>query len=52
MRQPIASYLGTRDSFDQAVADFAFTYADPNEADHHTLVDAISTGKVQAETGI
>jgi uncharacterized protein (DUF2252 family) len=48
----IASYLGTRDSFDQAVADFAFTYADQNEADHHTLVDAISTGKIQAETGI
>ena len=48
----IASVPGTRDSFDQAVADFAFTYADQNEADHHTLVDAISTGKIEAETGI
>jgi uncharacterized protein (DUF2252 family) len=48
----IAAYLGARDTFDQAVADFAFTYADQNEADHHTLLDAISAGKVEAETGV
>jgi uncharacterized protein (DUF2252 family) len=48
----IASYLGTSDTFDQAMADFAFTYADQNEADHQTLLDAIAAGTVKAETGV
>jgi hypothetical protein len=48
----ISSYLGTGDTFDRAVADFAFTYADQNEADHQTLLDAIAAGTVKAETGV
>ena len=48
----ISSYLGTGDTFDRAVADFAFTYADQNEADHQTLVDAIAAGTVKAEMGV
>jgi uncharacterized protein (DUF2252 family) len=48
----IASYLGTGDTFDRALADFAFTYADQNEADHQTLLDAIAAGTVKAETGV
>jgi uncharacterized protein (DUF2252 family) len=48
----IASYLGTGDTFDRAVADFAFTYADQNEADHQTLLDAIAAGTVKAEMGV
>jgi uncharacterized protein (DUF2252 family) len=48
----IASYLGTGDTFDRALADFAFTYADQNEADHQSLVDAIAAGTVKAEMGV
>jgi uncharacterized protein (DUF2252 family) len=44
----IASYLGSSDVFDRAIAAFAETYADQNERDHAALVDAIATGRVQA----
>ena len=30
----IGAYLGTSDTFDGAIADFAETYADQNERDH------------------
>jgi len=45
----IASYLGSSDVFDRAVADFAETYADQNERDHAALLEAIATGRVHAE---
>ncbi len=45
----IASYLGSSDVFDRAVADFAETYADQDERDHAALLEAIATGRVQAE---
>jgi uncharacterized protein (DUF2252 family) len=48
----IGSYLGTGDAFAQAVADFARAYADQNEVDHRTLVDAIAAGTVQAQSGV
>jgi hypothetical protein len=50
-RIAIAAYLGGSDTFDQAVADFAETYADQNERDHATLADAAASGRVQAQTG-
>ena len=40
------------DKFDQAVADFAETYADQNERDHAALADAVASGRVQAQVGI
>jgi uncharacterized protein (DUF2252 family) len=48
----IASYLGRGDTFDRALADFAETYADQNELDHHALVQAVASGRVTAEQGI
>ena len=36
----ISGYLGTRDRFDGAVADFAEAYADQTEADYAAFVDA------------
>jgi uncharacterized protein (DUF2252 family) len=45
----IASYLGTSDSFDKAMARFAETYADQNERDYTTLKQAVDTGKITAE---
>ena len=42
----IASYLGTSDRFDGAIADFSETYAAVNERDHAAYVAAIKAGKV------
>jgi hypothetical protein len=36
--------------FDRAIAAFAEAYADQNERDHAALLDAIATGRVQAES--
>jgi uncharacterized protein (DUF2252 family) len=51
-RVAIASYLGSGDAFDRAMADFAVAYADQNALDHQVLVDAIADGSVKAEIGI
>ena len=51
-RVQIASYLGRKDTFDQAVADFAVSYADQNERDYARLTDAVSTGALEAEFGL
>ena len=37
--------------FDQAIADFAVAYADQNERDYQTMVDAVSSGRLEAQTG-
>ncbi len=46
----IASYLGSGDKFDRAMATFAETYADQNERDYATLKNAVASGKVKAES--
>ncbi len=51
-RFAIAAYLGASDVFDQAVADFAASYADQNERDHAALVKAIKSGRVPCVTGV
>jgi uncharacterized protein (DUF2252 family) len=51
-RIAIAAYLGTGDRFDQAVADFAKSYADQAEIDHAKLLEAIKKGKLEAEAGV
>jgi uncharacterized protein (DUF2252 family) len=51
-RMAIAAYLGGSGKFDQAVAEFAETYADQTERDHAALADAVASGRVQAEMGI
>jgi uncharacterized protein (DUF2252 family) len=48
----IASYLGRSDTFDRAICAFAETYADQNELDHHALEQAISNGRVEAQSGV
>ena len=50
----IGAYLGSNDSFDTAIAEFATTYANQNEHDHAALRRAIKNGAVKAvdaETG-
>jgi uncharacterized protein (DUF2252 family) len=45
----IASYLGSSDVFDRAIAAFAEAYADQNEHDYAALLAAIATGRITAE---
>jgi len=49
-RIAIAEYLGAGDVFDQAMVQFAESYADQNERDQAALVDAVRTGRVLAAT--
>jgi hypothetical protein len=51
-RIAIAAYLGGSDVFDRAVAQFAAAYADQNERDHQSLVDAVASGRIIAERGL
>jgi hypothetical protein len=44
----ISGYLGKSERFDQALGAFALAYADQNEQDHAALVQAVSSGRVEA----
>jgi uncharacterized protein (DUF2252 family) len=48
----IASYLGRSDRFDQAIAEYAETYADQNEADYDAVLAAERAGKLVVERGL
>jgi uncharacterized protein (DUF2252 family) len=47
----IASYLGSSDRFDRALATFAESYADQNERDYAALRRAVDDGRLTAENG-
>jgi uncharacterized protein (DUF2252 family) len=47
----ITSYLGTSDTFDGAIADFAEAYADQNEKDYAAFKAAIASGSIAAVEG-
>jgi uncharacterized protein (DUF2252 family) len=51
-RFAMAAYLGGGPSFDEAIREFAGAYADQNERDHRSLVDAIASGRISAESGV
>jgi uncharacterized protein (DUF2252 family) len=51
-RVALAAYLGGSAKFDQAIADFAETYADQNERDYAALQAAVKDGKAEATTEI
>jgi uncharacterized protein (DUF2252 family) len=51
-RVAISSYLGKSDTFEKAVATFAETYADQNERDYKALQDAVTSGRVNAQTDL
>jgi uncharacterized protein (DUF2252 family) len=48
-RIAIAAYLGGSDVFDQAIIQFATAYADQNERDHQSLVQAVADGRITAD---
>jgi hypothetical protein len=51
-RIALAAYLGGSARFDQAIADFAETYADQNERDYALFQNAVKQGKVEATTEV
>jgi uncharacterized protein (DUF2252 family) len=44
----ISGYIGASPKFSRAVARFATAYADQNEQDYKTLLDAVGSGRIQA----
>jgi uncharacterized protein (DUF2252 family) len=48
----IAAYLGSGNTFDRAVAEFASAYADVNERDHRDLTQAVADGRIGAEQNV
>jgi uncharacterized protein (DUF2252 family) len=51
-RVALAAYLGGSAKFDNAIADFAQTYADQNELDYAEFKTAVKDGKAEAITEI
>ena len=51
-RIAIASYLGSSDTFDQAITQFATAYAGQNEKDHQALLAAVKSGRIMAESDL
>ena len=48
----IAAYLGKREKFDEAIADFSRRYADQNERDYEAFLAAIKSGRLAALEGV
>jgi uncharacterized protein (DUF2252 family) len=48
----IASYLGSSNTLDRALAVFAESYANQNERDYNALKQAVASGSVKAESGV
>ncbi|WP_327404618.1 DUF2252 domain-containing protein [Streptomyces sp. NBC_01288] len=51
-RIAIAAYLGSTDTFERAVADFALSYAGQTTADHASLGAAVAAGVITAAPGV
>jgi len=51
-RIAISAYLGSSTRFDNALAEFAETYADQNERDHAAFAAAITAGRVDATVAL
>jgi uncharacterized protein (DUF2252 family) len=48
----IASYLGSSDTFDRAMASYAEAYADQNERDYAAFQAAVASGRLQSVSGL
>jgi uncharacterized protein (DUF2252 family) len=51
-RVAIASYLGSGDKFDHAIAAFSEAYADQNQADYDVVKGAEQAGTLKVESGV
>jgi len=48
----VTAYLGSGNTLDRALADFAELYADQNELDYTALATAVKTGRINAQSGL
>jgi uncharacterized protein (DUF2252 family) len=48
----IAGYLGKSEAFDEAIARFAFAYAEQTQKDHEVFVKAIRSGRIKANANV
>jgi uncharacterized protein (DUF2252 family) len=48
----LATYLGADDAFPDAIVAYAESYADQNERDYAAFLEAIRSGRLQAESGV
>jgi hypothetical protein len=51
-RIAIGGYLGSSAAFEQAIAEFARSYADQNERDYDALREAAASGRITAKTDV
>ncbi|MEV0803758.1 DUF2252 domain-containing protein [Kribbella sp. NPDC050281] len=51
-RIALATYLNSDDAFPEAMVEYAEAYADQNERDYQVFMDAIKSGRLQAESGL
>lgn len=51
-RVAIAAYLGSSDTFDQAILAFSQAYAERNERDYNALQAAVEAGRIAVVTGV
>ena len=51
-RIALATYLNSDDAFPEAMVEYAESYADQNERDYQAFLDAIESGRLQAESGL
>jgi sugar/nucleoside kinase (ribokinase family) len=51
-RIALATYLGGDDAFPEAMAEYAEAYADQNERDYQVFMNAVQSGRLEAETGL
>jgi len=49
-RIALATYLNSDDAFPEAMAEYAEAYADQNERDYQAFLDAIESGRLEAES--
>ena len=46
----LTGYMGNSTAFEDALADFSVAYSDQNERDHAALLNAIRSGRIEAQT--
>jgi hypothetical protein len=45
----LAGYMGKSSAFEDALANFGAAYAEQNERDHAALVEAVGSGRLEAQ---
>jgi uncharacterized protein (DUF2252 family) len=51
-RIAIAAYMGKGTTFDRALLEFSYAYAEQNERDYKALAQAVESGRIEAQRGV